>query len=246
VWDKGELTMQTKSQINQLFVFLYFVGIGLLVAGFLILVPDAQQTHTAWLDLAVICIVFSANFPLLYIGRWRKGDFNTRIPALGLLSICDYLYSCLAVAVIYFGWQSGARFRTQLLEHSFLLFAAVIVVTIGRYSSAHVDEVTEEQGTIRAGLENLWATLDRCEAAMRLREPHISRDLQLLLTIKDDARYLSPSLAKTALSYEQKIVNELEGISELVADGATLPPGELDIRFQQCAALMALRKQILN
>jgi len=42
--------MQTKSQINQLFVFLYFVGIGLLVAGFLILVPDAQQTHTAWLD----------------------------------------------------------------------------------------------------------------------------------------------------------------------------------------------------
>jgi multisubunit Na+/H+ antiporter MnhG subunit len=246
VWDKGELTMQTKSQINQLFVFLYFVGIGLLVAGFLILVPDAQQTHTAWLDLAVVCIVYSANFPLLYLGRWRTKDFNTRISALGLLGVCDLLYSVLALGGVFVGWYFGMHFRSQLIGQAFLIFAAVVVVTTGRYSSAHVDEVTDEEDTTRAGLENLKRALDRCEAAMRLGVQPANRELQLLLALKDDARYLSPSVAQDALSCEQKIVAEVEGIRELIAGGATSPPGVLDTRFQQCAALMALRKQVLN
>jgi hypothetical protein len=66
------------------------------------------------------------------------------------------------------------------------------------------------------------------------------------MALKDDARYLSPSVAQAALSYEQKLVVEVEEIQELVAGGTALPSGELDTRFQKCAALMALRKKVLN
>ena len=246
VWDKGELNMETKPQLNPRFLFLYVVGVGLLFASFLWLVPHADQTHTAWLDLAVVCLVYSANFPLLYLGRWRTGDFNTRISALGLLGVCDLLYSVLALGVVYAGWHFAVRFRTQLMGQAVLVFAAVVVVTIGRYSSAHVDEVTGGEETTRAGLENLKRALDRCEAAMRLSAQPVNRELRLLLTLKDDARYLSPSAAQDALSCEQKIVAEVEGIHELLAGGTILTPGEMDIRLQQCAALMTLRKQVLN
>lgn len=238
--------METKSQLNQFFVVLYFIGIGLLIAGFLILVPDAQQTHTAWLDLVVVCLVYSANFPMLYLGRWRSRGFDTQIPALGLLAVCDLFYSVLALGGIVVGWFIGLHFRTQLVGQVSLFFAGVIAVSMARYSSAHADEVAEEEYTTRTALENLRKSLELCEAAMRLRTQPVNRELQLLLALKDDARYLSPSVSEAALSYEQKIVAEVEGIHELVASGAALHPGALDERFQQCAVFMALRKKILN
>jgi len=194
----------------------------------------------------VVCLVYSANFPMLYLVRWRSRDFNFRIPALGLLYVCDLFYSILALGGALVGWYLGIHFRPQLMGQTFLLFAAIIVVTIGRYSSAHADEVAQEEDTTRAALDNLRKTLDRCEAAMRIRTQPINRELQLLMALKDDARYLSPSVAQAALSYEQKLVVEVEEIQELVAGGTALPSGELDTRFQKCAALMALRKKVLN
>src|ERR1035438_2895401 len=63
--EESGMNMQSKSEISRIFVLLYFAGIALLVLAFLLLVSPGERTHSAWLDLIVVWIVFSINFPLL-------------------------------------------------------------------------------------------------------------------------------------------------------------------------------------
>jgi hypothetical protein len=81
--------MQTKSELSRLFILLHLVGIAVLVLAFFLLIPAGGRTHSAWLDLVVVCVVLSINFPPYAIVRLSLGDFNVKIPALGLLGICD-------------------------------------------------------------------------------------------------------------------------------------------------------------
>jgi hypothetical protein len=106
--------------------------------------------------------------------------------------------------------------------------------------------VAEEERVTRSGLEDLKAALSRCETELSTKAPSRNRERQLLLTLKEDARYLSPSRDSSAISYEQQMVALVDDIRlrlEDVASPLTSPPLVED--FERCAALMALRKQIL-
>jgi hypothetical protein len=236
--------MQTKSEISRLFFLLHLVGIVLLVIAFFLLIPDGERTHTAWLDLAIACIVLSINFPPFAIVRLSLGDFNVKIPALGLLGICDAVYSSLAIGLAVYGFFYGLPFRFQLVGQMFLLFAMSTTVAIAWWSSAHAVEVAEEEHVTRSGLEDLKAALFQCESDLSTKAPHRNRELQLLLKLEEDAMYLSPTLDPSALSYERQMVALVDDIRLRLEDVASpLSPSPLQEQFEQCAALMALRKQ---
>jgi len=238
--------MQTKSEISRLFVVLHIVGIAILVLAFFLLIPAGGRTHTAWLDLVVVCIVLSINFPPFAIVRLSLGDFNVKIPALGLLEICDFVYSILALGLVFYGVFYFLPFRLQLVGQTGLLFATATTVAIAWWSSAHAAEVAEEEHATRSGLEDLKAALSRCETDLSTKAPNRNRERQLLLALKEDARYLSPSRDSTAISYEQQIVALVDDIRLRLEDTASpLTSSPLVEEFERCAALMALRKQTL-
>jgi hypothetical protein len=237
--------MQTKSKISRLFALLYFVGVALLAAGFILLVPPGARTETAWLDFAIVCIVFSINFPLFSVWRMNIGSFNAKIPTLGLLALCDLIYICLALWLMSCGGRYGLTFRMQLVGQMALLFVVATVVTIAWWSSAHVVEVTEEEKATRSALEKLKTAIDKCVASLSAKAPNCDRERQLLLRLQEDARYLSPSRDASALAYEDKIAVLIDDIRLQFEDGAvSIAALNLDKQFEQCAALMALRKQI--
>jgi len=237
--------MQAKSKISRLFILLYFVGLALLAASFILLVPPGARTEVAWLDFAIVCIVFSINFPLFSAWRMNVGSFNAKIPALGLLILCDLTYICLAFWLMSRGVRYGLTFRMQLVGQMALLFVAATVVTVAWWSSAHAVEVAEEEKAARSALERLKAAIDECIASLSANAPNCKRELQLLTKLQEDARYLSPSRAVTALSYEYKLAALIDNIRlrfEDVSVPKTVP--RMDEQFEQCTALMALRKQV--
>ena len=237
--------MLSKFEVSRLFVLLYFVGVVLLASAFFILVPDTQRTHTAWLDLAVVFVVFSINFPLLSLWKMGRSSFNERIPALGLVGLCDLFYSALALGVLIYSLHAVVPFRLQLVVQLFLMFAAVAVVATSFMATAHGAEVALEERATHNGLDELKAALARCEAEVGALPEGNGRALDSLHKLKDDARYLSPSREASALTYEKRLVAQLEEICQhLRSTGISPTPSDLDPRMEQCAALMALRKQV--
>jgi len=237
--------MLSKHEVSRLFVLLYFVGVVLLASAFFILVPEAQRTSTAWLDLAVVIAVFSINFPLLSLGRMRRSSFNDRIPALGLLGLCDLIYSGLAIGFLICGPRAMVPFRLQLVVQLLLMFVAVAVVGTSLMATAHGGEVAEEEDAMRNGLDELKAALARCEAEIRALPPGNARILDLLHKLKEDARYLSPSREASARNCETDLVAQLKEICQQA--GATEVPlvaTNLDSWIEQCVELMELRKQV--
>lgn len=239
--------MQAKSEISRLFIVLHVVGLALLVLAFFLLIPPGSRTHSAWLDLVVVCLVLSINFPPFAFVRLGLGAFNVKIPALGLLGLCAIVYSSLALGLVFCGVFYFLPFRLQLVGQMGLLFAATTTVSIAWWSSAHAAEVAEEEHATRSGLEDLKAALSRCETELYTKAPSRNRERQLLLTLKEDARYLSPSRDPSAISYEQQMVALVDDIRLRLGDAA--PPSTsspLVEDFERCAVLMALRKQTLN
>lgn len=238
--------MQTKSELSRLFVLLHLIGIALLIFAFFMLIPPGGRTHSAWLDLAVVCIVLSINFPPLAIVQVASGIFDYKIPALGLLGVCDAVYSSLAIGLVVYGFFYGLPFSFQFVGQSGLLFAMSTTVAITWWSSAHAKEVAEEEHAKRTGLEDLKAALSQCESAFPTKAPLRNRELQSLLALKEDARYLSPSSDESALSYERQMVALVDDI-RLRLDDVAPPsaPSPLQEQLEQCATLMALRKQTL-
>jgi hypothetical protein len=236
--------MQTKSEISRLFVLLHLIGIALLVLAFFLLITPGGRTHTAWLDLVVACIVLSINFPPFAIVQVASGVFGYKIAALGLLEVCDAVYSFLALGLIYYGFVYFLPFRFQLVGQMVLLFAMSTTVAIAWWSSAHAKEVAEEEHATRSGLEDLKAVFSQCESELSTKAPHRNRELQLLLKLEEDARYRSPSRDPSALSYERQMVTLVDDIRLRLEDVVSpLSPSPLQEQFEQCAALMALRKQ---
>ena len=238
--------MQTKSEITRLFIVLHLVGIALLVFGFFLLVPSELRTHSAWLGLVIVCFVLSINFPPFAIVRLSLGDFNAKIPALGLLELCDIFYSSLALGLVFCGVVYSLPFRIQLVGQMVLLFAIATAVSIAWWSSAHAVEVSEEECSNRSGLEDLKAAISQCESELLTKAPNRNREHQLLLRLKEDVRYLSPSRDPSALTYERQIVALVHDIRLRLEDTASSSsPSPLNEQLEQCATLMALRKQTL-
>jgi hypothetical protein len=237
--------MQTRSEISQLFRILYVVGLVLLVSAFFLLVPSLWRTPTAFLDLAVLGIVFTVNFPLFFAWSTKSDGFNAKIPALGLLVFCDLFYSCFALGFGLFAIHFLLPFRVQFVYQMGLLFVATATVGMSWFSSAHTVEVTEEEQVTRSGLDGLKAAISACEAEISIRLPIAGQVRQRLLKLQEDARYLSPSRENTALSYERQMAALIDEIRLQVGDTAiSASSSTLDGQLEQCATLMALRKQV--
>lgn len=237
--------MPDKSDLSRIFLLLYLVGVVLLTSAFLLLVPDGRRTPAAWLDLAVLFAVFSLNFALSFLWRISGSSFHERIPSLGVLGLCDLLYSVLALGVLFLAASTLWPFRLQLVVQLGLLFLVAVVATLASRATVQVAEVAQQESATRAGLEDLKVLLAQCEVAASTLPEASGSVLQHLLKLKEDARFLSPCGEASARGFEAQIVAQLRQIHSQLRNVATpLPLSDLEARMEQCAALLALRKQV--
>jgi hypothetical protein len=238
------MTMRTNASISNVFYVLYILGICLLLFGFMFLVPQEYRGNVAWLDFVVVCVLFSVNFPFIATLRLRGATFSEKIPGLAILLWADPIFCLLALGVIYWGFISHAGFRIQLVSQLVLLFSSSVVVAIGWMASKHVSEVASEEEMTGASLKNLKMAISRCEVAMVGQEPTWNHEYELFRKLKEDARYLSPSVEPATISHEEEMVVLLQEICRLLDSNDPIRlKSDLHSLIAKCGTLMVLRRQ---
>jgi len=226
-------------------VLLACIGLGLIVAGFLLLVPPGQRNDVAWLDLLVAGIIFLFNLSSLPIVRPRSESFAAEIPKLGSLWTTHITYTSLALGGIMFGWSGGLPFRFQLLYHLALLFGLLVVVSVAGKASEHVGRITIAEQHKSDSLQTLKSAVTDCDAAFLRLDNGKSTEYSEFQRIKEDVRYLSPCDSPNAISLDLEIAWMLGDLSATLSASNQAPTQRpnLQTTLTRCRTLVQLRKQ---
>lgn len=223
---------------------LYFVGLALLAFGFMTLVPVQYRASTAWLDFAVVCGIYTINFPLFALWRTGSGTFTERIPLLSVFLFADPIYCLLALGIIYRGFVYQTPFRFQLVGQLALFFVACVVATVGWYGSEHVHSVAVEEESLKSSLQGLKSAIAKCEVSLTGLDSEWERPRLRIVKIKEEARYLSPSSDPSLIGFEDELVSAVNEITRLTGThNATDMNSQIPPLLDRCEAMMSLRRQ---
>jgi hypothetical protein len=226
---------------------LYFVGIALLIFGFLTLVPAQLRANAAWLDFTVICIIYTINFPLFALWRTGSKSFTERIPQLSVFLFADPIYCSLALGIAYWGFVSQAPYRLQLIGQLALFFVASVLATVGWYGSEHVRSVAIEEAGTRSSLQRLKTSIAKCEVSLTGLNSEWERPRLRIVKIKEDARYLSPSSDPSLVDFEDELASAADEITRLAGThNSTDMKSQIPPLLDRCEAVMSLRRQSVN
>ena len=232
---------------SPIFLVLYGIGIGLILLGFLLLVPDGARSQVAYLNLAVIVGVYSLSFPLGTLWWARDSSFESEIPALSVFWFVNGAYTFLALGGLVLMGLQQVSFRFQLLYQLVLFFGVGMAFGMAWWSSGHASQVAVQESSQKAGLTELRALFAQVEDAFGLVGSGWNQELDRLRKLREDARFLSPSTKERELGLEASLDQELKGIRILLgAQDLQNQRADLVARLDKCHALMSMRKQANN
>ena len=236
--------MNSPTLSGKMFVLLYFLGLGLIGLGFVLLVPAPVRSHVAWLDLAVVYAIYSVNFLGMAAKKCSIAGFVLRIPRLAIFVVADPLYTLAALSTIYFGIVTGSPFKQQLMIQLSLIFIMCLAAAAALAGSERIQYVTAQEAKKTNGIEELKQAFARCEASMSTSTA-LSVELRSRFErLIEDARFLSPLQAVSARSLETEmiqILNTLRGLSD--SNDEERARNEAQSLMARCESLMALRRK---
>lgn len=234
----------TRGSYNRgIFATLYFIGLALLILGYVLLVPMAARTSVAWLDLIVICFVYSVNF--LGFGAWRfqTGGFTSRIPRLAIFLWGDPAYALAALGVICWGAITLVPFNLQLLIQLALGFLICLAAMGALSGSERISDVAAEEQGKTEGIANLREAVTRCETAMFTS---VGGQLGLqarIKKLKEDIRFLSAVPTAAARSIESELITVLDAIRLVaVTQDESRIKDEVPSLLERGEGLLAIRR----
>lgn len=218
------------------------LGLGLIIAGFLLLIPEADRHSTAWLDLVVVAAVFTLNFLAITERVRGRTDFDAQIARLSVMAPAVMLYSFFAIGGVILGTVNSLPFNWQLLAQATFVFAFLASYFSSSFTYRVVQSVGADETQRRAGLQSLKTTLAMIESQFRLAEGDLTDVRSALARLVEDARFLSPCNTAEAARLENEIEKLLRqsGIALQTAPKDTALLSDL---FRRCALLMVERKQ---
>jgi hypothetical protein len=236
--------MIIKRRINLSSTILVAIGLGLIFAGFFVIVPASERSAVAWLDLLVFCAVFLINFATLPLVRPGGDGFSREIPKLGILWTTHILYTSLALAGIRFGWLLDVSFRLQVLYHLVLFFGLLVILSVAERASDHAAQVDINEARRSDSLQTLKSALTDCDSAF-LRSASFGIEYSQFQRIKEDVRYLSPCGAQSAVSLDLELACLLSELCGAIAASSQFSASRETVQdaLTRCSTLVRLRKQ---
>lgn len=230
-----------------IFLVLYGIGLGLILLGFMLLVPEGARGPLAYLNLGVIAGVFSLSFPLASLWWARARSFESRIPALSIYWSIAGTYGVLALGGLVFMGLQQVPYQFQLLYQLILIFGVGLAFGFASWSSGHASQVALQESAKKAGLTELRTMLAQVEDAFGMVGPGWHQERERVRVLREDARYLAPSDTERERGLETKLGQELNGIRILLgAPELQNQRADLAARIEACHALMSMRKQVNN
>lgn len=223
---------------------LYVAGLALLALAFFLLVPSSRQDDSAYLELCVLAVVFTLNFPVVVLG-WAKADGqSSRLTGLSIRWFTLGLYTPAALLGVVLGMAYAVPFRVQIVYQLAFLFGLAVAFALASRASSNTERVEGEEKAKNATLVEIRATATSVEKALLLLGPAWQSSLDAVRRLLEDARFLAPSNRNNERDLEASINAELRAIRILLdATDVTVIRPDLESRLANCSALMSLRRK---
>jgi hypothetical protein len=217
-------------------------GLGLILAAFMLLIPEADRQATTWLGLVVVSTVFILNFLTVMVRLRGHEHFDAQVARLTLMVPAVTAYSVLAIGGVILGAAKAVPFNWQLLAQGACVFVFLSAYFSSSYAHHAVQSAGTEEAQRRDSLESLKALLERVGGQLTL----VGGDLVDLRAaharLAEDARFLSPCDTAEALRLENEI-GQLLGQAGLALQSVSADPAALSSIFTRAGHLMAMRRQ---
>lgn len=182
------------------------LGYALIIGGFVVF-GSALDSDVRLLDVVVACVVFTqavlmSAFPIIDVRRRAHRE----VGMMGAHYVAVSLYSLVAIGVIVAGAAIPLSFACQLMAQGGALFLLIVARVAVLHAGDTVERVAGREEAMSAAKDSVMSRIDSLAlAAMRARgvDPAI---LARVEGVKDDVRFLSPSLKPEARQADASII----------------------------------------
>ena len=201
----------------------FFLGIVVIVAGFMLFVTAKPWPEQIWLDMFVIVSVFSSSY-LNMIQIWKTVPaFKKILPSLGIFWVSAALYSLFALSGLLFAHVTGCAFNFSLYIQLVLFLLLISGYAIG--CSAGIKAAGIGRGENRAfasidGLRSFFTEEYSSIAVLDQEYPELRKQIE---RIGEDLKYLCPLDTKAALELDGKILSEMKVLFGILKNTRAMP-----------------------
>lgn len=227
---------------NVILNLMFLAGLGLVLAAFLIFVPEERRTDVAWLNLAVAELIYVGAFGRFTILFRPLRSFADSAPLIS--AYWKYFGTCtfLAICCMIWGSRAGVAFEKQLFIQIALLFLFLFGLAVGYWvSERHALATVEERQTM-----NMIRVLQHAAAdfqTMLEREPESFRGCKKLCEeLVDDLNSMPGSNAPGAREAEERLFRGLRELNAL--DLGQTSPEELAGKLHTLVLAATQRKMM--
>jgi len=239
VWVSKYLTMEKRSNLLPLLIL--FSGLGLIVAGFFLLVSEVDRNEIFWLNIVVVSVVFLANYINVFGLLGVHLNFNSQVAALGIRLIFIRFYSIIAILVMLICWKYEVDFRYQLYLQLIGGFFLLLTVFLTQLSTEKASTVAIEQEDDRAGKTEMLRLIQQFELMFSSNTDAWLPEKKAIDLFKERVRYLSPTNDNSARDVDKEIVVSLRKALACLG-GTDSERAEFPSYLKTCESLLTLRK----
>jgi len=207
----------TKTQSLAFRILLFFAGIGLIVLAFFLINGGRELDRTdgfLWVSIGVMYLVFFIPF---FFSSITIGNFSGKIPALSLVWFGIILYIAVSIVLIVLLKNQTLPLRTVIIIQAGLFFIFLINIYFAYLAVSHVGDVAAKEAgmlqytaQIKAKAQSLLLSINRLSS-------EYEKPQKILKETLDDIKYISPLGGGTGSDLEQKILNLLEKLTEILS-----------------------------
>lgn len=224
---------------NFFITVLYVAGAALIAAVFMLLLKGRMPDDVLILDLVVSEVVlslFMLNTGALFVSQ---RSMQAQWGSLGVRIFFNSFYAVAAIAAMAGMHYGEVSFRVQLLAH----FGLILMLGFGYYftliSRQQVSSVAAQHKEEAQGLTRMRENVSRIEIAASMH-PDKEKFREAISAMREELRYLSPSLVGMATELEQRFIHETDRI--LLTIGHTAGD-ELARSINDCITILKERKK---
>lgn len=222
-------------------LLILFAGLGLIVTGFFLFIPEADRNDVFCLNISVVSVVFLANY-INFFGLFGLHlNFDSQIASLGIRWSFIRAYSIIAILAILICWHYKVEFRHQLYIQLIGGFFLLLTVFLAQLSSEKASSVAIEQEDNRAGKTEILRLIQQFDLMFSSNTDNWQTEKHAIDTLKENVRYLSPSNDKSARDLDEEIAVTLQKAYTCLC-GTDSERAEFPSFLKTCESLLTLRK----
>ena len=199
----------------------FFLGLALLGGAFFLFVPEGSRTETAWMNIAVVAMIYCAFWLRYWLLYRKKDEFADGIPALAIGWAGTGTYATAALCAMVVMHIADVGFDKQALLQACLLFVYGLSLAIGIIASNFVEASGARAKECLGSIQEMRDAISQVTAKVSFAYAACPRVLEACRSAADEIDCICGCNAPEARKSERAILlvlDEMETLTENRAD----------------------------